>query len=395
VDTQEGGLINLHVYPSPMVHDSRIFRETEAIAQWRIFDRVVLVGIRRGDLVNREDLDHSRKIVRLAHGKSRSAFSKIIGTIAWSWRVYSKWSQAPVACINCHSLPMLPLCVILKLRTGAKLVYDPHELETEANGLSGPRRLLSRVIERLLIRRADAQIVVGDAIADWYADTYGIARPAVVMNCPDRPSITPSNRLHQSLGLDDTTNIFLYQGKIAIGRGIELILAAFAELDPDIGVAVFMGDGPLAAQVRAAGKNHPNIRWHPPVAPADLPEYTASARAAFCLIESVCLSYEYCLPNKLFEYLGAHVPVIATDLRELGPLIRRYGVGVLVPASPSVMDVRHAVMQSLTLSRSTLDQGFGAVARAYSWDQQLRTLRQVYASLIGRGMLVSQAAVVR
>ena len=145
--------VNLHLYPSPMTHESRILKETDAVSSFAVFDRIFLVGTIGAGLPDTESIGKRREVVRLSRAAPAwlPAFAgKVLGVAGWSMRVFRRFALEPVTCINCHSLSVLPLSVALKWRTGARLVYDTHELETETNGLGGLRKTIAKVLERLL-----------------------------------------------------------------------------------------------------------------------------------------------------------------------------------------------------------------------------------------------------
>ena len=62
----------------------------------------------------------------------------------------------------------------------------------------------------------------------------------------------------------------------------------------------------------------------------DLPKITASADIGVSLIENLSISYYYALPNKLFEYIMAEVPVIVSDLPQMREIVEKYDVGFVV-----------------------------------------------------------------
>ena len=327
--------LNLHLYPTPMTHESRILKETQAIRSFGAFSRVVLVGTRSVGLPDVEMLDGSREIARLSRPAPRwlpSPFAKAVGIAGWSAQVLRRFARQQVGCINCHSLSVLPVGLAIKHRTGARLIYDPHELETEANGLGRVRRVAAKFVERALYPAADAVIVVGDDIADWYQGTYGGARPAVVLNCPPRCVVPRTTRLRDALGISPDSIIFLYQGVLGAGRGIELMLDAFQAIDDPRKVLVLMGMGPLEPFVAARTRNSASIRLHPAVPPQQLLAITASADVGLCLIEDTCLSYRLCVPNKLFEYLAAGIPPVVSNLPELARVVSRYQAGWVLPS---------------------------------------------------------------
>lgn len=118
-------MVNIHVYPSPLTHESRILRITDALAGAGVFSRIEVVGVARADLPANEALDDKRTLVRLPRklfARSDGFVAKLLRTVEWSVRVLASLRGRRVACINAHSLSVLPLCVLAAKITGARLV---------------------------------------------------------------------------------------------------------------------------------------------------------------------------------------------------------------------------------------------------------------------------------
>ena len=374
---------NVHLYPTSMTHERRILKETAVITSCTKFDPVLLVGTTAPGLAERESLDSRREVMRLSRRlpvRVPGALGKALGVALWSARVWRSLSGRPIACVNCHSLPVLPLAVALKLRAGARLVYDTHELETETNGLGGLRRAASKVVERMLYRFVDETVVVSDSIAEWYKRTYGGRRPAVVLNCPPRGQPLISNRLRAALALQPDTTLFLYQGVLSPGRGIELLLEAFAGIEDPRKTLVFMGSGPLEARIAECARARANVRMHPVVPPEELAGFTASADVGLCLIEDTCLSYRYCMPNKLFEYLAAGVPTLVSNLPEIASVVSRFEAGWVLDAW-SVAALRSFFCSTDAQAIRDRRAGTARAADEYAWESQVPVLRSVYERL--------------
>ena len=158
---------NLHIYPSTFTNETRILKETSAIARGEIFDDIEIIAICGENLPTREQLDECRRVWRvplIASRLGRNLAAKVIRHTEWMLRILFGLLGRSIACVNCHSLSVLPLAVVIKLFWRTRLIYDTHELETESASVSGIRKSLAKVVERCLIRYCDSVIVVGDSI---------------------------------------------------------------------------------------------------------------------------------------------------------------------------------------------------------------------------------------
>lgn len=336
---------NVHIYPTPFRNESRILKITRSLEEAALFDRIRILATWGEGLAEEEDLDGVRRVVRIRPriGEGRDGtFWKAARIGSWSRGVMQALRGQGVDCVNAHSLSVLPLCVLLKRAKGARLIYDTHELETETAGSTGIRRVLARLVERLLIREADAVMAVNDSIAAWYRQAYGLERVWVVKNVPYRPESPPvrTPMLREAFGITEGALLFLYQGAIVKERGIRRLLDVFSRLDESRHL-VLMGFGEGVEMVRLAAREHPNIHYHPAVPPSEVFRYTCGADVGVHLIENTCLNHYYCLPNKIWEYLNAALPVVVSDLPEMARVVERFGCGWT--CGPSEEDALHLI----------------------------------------------------
>lgn len=374
-------MINIHLYPSPFLNESRILREACSLSRLALFDRIDLVGVGQEGVPAIEDLHGNIRVVRIGQRGGGGLVGKLKRTGGWSRAVYRRYRHDEIGCVNCHSIATLPLGVLLKRATGARLVYDAHELETETNGLGGLRKVLTRLAERALIRHADHCIFVGQAIEQWYVRKYALRNVTVLYNCPPRRSVNPADYFRKTYSIEVGTPIFLYQGFIGEGRGIRNLVDAFAGLAGRAALVV-MGYGPLADWIAGEAAHRAGIHYHPAVAPERLLDYTASADFGLSVIEATSLSYDYCMPNKLFEYVMARKPVLVSPTREQSEFVRRHGIGeVTSDASPAA--IREGVLRLVARDQRTLQDALSRTADEYCWEGQEAKLEIVYMSALG------------
>lgn len=374
-------MLNIHIYPSPFTHESRILKEAATLSRRLGFTRILLVGVLAADLPAEERVDETTTIHRLGPAKGRG-LAKVVRHLMWCLHVLRYCLKHRPDCVNCHSLPVLPIGVAVKLLTGARLVYDAHELETEAAGTRGLRQVLSRLVEKACLAAVDLLVVVSPGIESWYRERYGFTRTVTVLNAPAyRAPARQGNALRESLAIGEAETIVLYQGVLGSGRGVEELVAA-APLLRDAGYAlVFMGYGPMADTLKAQAHTSGDFYFHPAVSPETLLTYTSSADIGVCLIQDSCLSYHLCLPNKLFEYIMAGLPVLASDLPEMRNVIEQGEVGTCIGAwdPPAVLD---AVRQAAGMRGAGLRARLDRVARAHSWEVQEERLVAAYRDFV-------------
>ena len=374
--------MNIHIYPSTFANESRILKITRSLKAHGVFDRVTVIALWKEGLAKHEVLAGDIELLRVAPliGASVSGvLGHLLKAVGWYLAVLWMLRGMKVSCFNCHSLPVFPLSVIVKFWKRCVLVYDPHELETETASLRGPRQWLMRWLEKILIGRADAVCVVNHSIADWYATHYQLDRVWVLRNVPYRSESIPerTGKLRRAVGIRFDAQLFLYQGLLAPGRGIHLLIETFSQM-PDRHL-VFMGYGEGEAVVREVAAQHVNIHFMPAVPPSEVKNYTVDADVGISLIENVCLSYYLCLPNKLFEYVSCGVPAIVSDFPEMAHFVDEYDCGW--KSAPDAQALRQLV-QSLTVAELAAKRAnTRSSGLLYCWQEEEKMLLTMYLAL--------------
>jgi glycosyltransferase involved in cell wall biosynthesis len=373
--------VSLHIYQSPMTHESRILKETSCIAQLNRELSCVLVGTWMPGLCVDEALSEQLKVVRIQTYTQRFG-GKIrkLWLIEWLLRLalsYSLFSRA--AFVHAHSLLSLPLTAILKPFYRYQLVYDCHELETETSERTGPFQVLIRLMERFFISSADLIVVVSPSILEFYKSRYPhlALKMCLVRNIPARGSLVTHERqkLRESLGIQDSLPIFLYQGVLGEGRGIEFLFNVWADLKAKYHL-VFLGFGPLEGLILEWSKSHKNIHFHQAVSPEELSSYTFGADVGLCLTEHSSLNNYYCLPNKLFQYVLSGVPAIVSDFPDMKKFVEETGSGWALPRDAKIV---RDLIDNLDAERLSLKRNQCAhLATHLNWEIEVEPVLSFY-----------------
>jgi len=384
---------NLHLSLTEFRNESRLLKEAGSLIQAQVFARIHVAALHTQGLAIDQNFGAGINVHRFAlttRKWSKNLIFQLLKYLEYCSRVFFYYRIKNIACVNVHSLGLLPLGVVLKYVWHASLVYDAHELETETNSSKGFRQRLGKWLERKLIRHVDMIIVVSESIADWYANEYGIARPLVVLNAPNKRELKSNNHFRKQLGIRPDQIILLYQGGLAAGRGVHLILDAFKARPDDKVVAVFMGYGEMRQDIQAAAAQQQNIFFYPAVAPQVVLEYTASADLGIHLIQNTCLNHDYCMPNKLFEYAMAGLPVLVSNMKDMSVLVSKNNMGAAI-SDFSAAGINWAIDDFLTQDLTAMKANAHRVACEHAWEVQEQKMLAAYQA-IGLGSRRSQGA---
>lgn len=308
------------------------------------------------------------------------AFMDAVGDDVISWRP---------DIVHAHDLHTLPAGVDIARQVDAHLIYDSHELETHRQPPPPLRR--QRFIERLerrAIAAADGVITVSDAIADYLASLYEIERPSVVRNAPEIAEDAEDREeddIRSRLALANDVKLIVYVGYVTFNRGVDVVLRALGDL-PGV---VFAAVGPqrpetaeelltLAAELGVADRFH----LIPPVPPHTVVDFIKTANVGVIPIIPVTLSYEYAMPNKLFEMAFAGLPIVASRLTEITRFVETYELGeTFVPGDTA--GCAEALRKRLLLGADGRPPvaNVQRLRREYVWTAQCAVLETLYRKI--------------
>jgi glycosyltransferase involved in cell wall biosynthesis len=278
---------------------------------------------------------------------------------------------------------LLPNYLVSKLKR-LPLVYDSHEYFTGVPELQKRPfvKWIWKRIERSIFPGLKHVMTVSDSIAVQYENEYGL-RPEVVRNCSrNTEDITPFSR--KELDVNPDHLLLILQGTgINVDRGGLELIEAVSLADAVSLLIVGAGDHfelvrekilqmGLTERIKLVSK----CPWQ------TLMRYTRSADAGLSLDKNSNLNYTFSLPNKLFDYLSAGIPVIATDLPEISKIVSEFSCGILIQ-KPDPEEIKKAIVR-LRDNRnllSELKRNTTLASRSLNWENESLKVVEFYGSV--------------
>lgn len=306
--------------------------------------------------------------------------------------------------ILAHDANTLLAGLIVKRLTGAKLVYDSHELFLERNIGEKSRRkdnLVWAPIERTGILAADASMSVAEGICRHLEKQYAISKPHLIRNVqPYEPPAARSTLLADELGIDRSTPLVIYAGAITINRGIEFMIDSAPYLDDAAYVIMGYAGNPkyldaLRRRAEDLGVVGTKVFFRDAVPMDQVVTYVASCALSIVPTQNICLSYYFESSNKIFHSMMAGVPLVMSDHLEKRLIVERHGVGRLFDETDP-RDIARVVNETLadrdeleTMHRHCLD-----AAKHLNWEHEEHRLRLIFADLLSGRVPPVPAAVI-
>jgi glycosyltransferase involved in cell wall biosynthesis len=368
-------------------HDTRVEKEARTLVA--AGHRVSIVADAARGLPTSESRDGS-EVHRVAR---RGPSIPGLRFVVHEWRLARRLRALRPTVLHAHDTNALVPVALAAAATHIPYVYDAHDL-----WLGRPRRERGRpyfalaqryhgLVERLLVPRAAATLTVSPPIVGHLRRRYGLAVVHLVPNYPEIGAPVVRRELRDLPGgeaIDPGRPVVLYLGGLMGGRGLEQLVDAMGLLSQ--AQLVLLGSGVEESRLReraaAAGAS---VHVLAPVAPELVEAYAASAAVGVSPIVPSCLNYRYSLPNKLFQYMAAGIPVVASDFRQVRDVVARSGAGVVVDTMRP-RAIAHAIERILANPDDAARMGArgrAAVESRYNWEASADVLRRVYAELPG------------
>ena len=271
---------------------------------------------------------------------------------------------------------LLPNYLISKLQI-KKLVYDSHELFSEIPELVNKpfTKKVWRSLERLVLPNLKNTYTVSNSIADYYDKKYQ-TKFKVIRNLPLMiRTISKGNFSFDHKG----EKIILYQGALNIGRGLELIINTMPFISNCI--LVIIGNGDIIKNLKSYVKNInlvKKVRFLESLTPNELQKITPLANIGISIEEDLGLNYRFSLPNKIFDYINAEVPILVSNLPEMRKIIDTHKVGEIVKdRSPQKL-----ALQIKELLKKDYSEELKKAKKELIWENQEEELLAIFRNII-------------
>ena len=279
-----------------------------------------------------------------------------------------------------HDPDFLPFAALLA-RRGKKVIYDAHEdvprqiltkdwirpsLRPRVSGALG--RMEAGVVKRL------SAVICADPLNIGRFDALS-ERVVLVANYPRLDEIAP-------VAWALRERLVCYVGGISRVRGSVELVDAMAAVDARLLLAGPVSPGSLLAALEA------RAGWQRVAFEGLLPRAGVVALLGRAQVGALPLhaipNYVVALPVKLFEYMAAGIPVVASDVSPWSDVIRRHDCGVCVPVedASALAAGLSELLDDPVRARAMGERGRRAAEQHYSWDTQAASLLELYAALL-------------
>ena len=280
---------------------------------------------------------------------------------------------------------LLPNYLISKLKA-CPLFYDSHENFTEVPELKGRNfaRGIWKSIERALFPRLKHVFTVNESLAGIFREQYGVD-VNVVRNTPYYREYR-LGKSRQELGLPVDRKIFLMQGAgINIDRGAEEAIMAMQFIDD--GMLLIIGGGDVINDLKMLSSRlnlDEKVRFLPKMPFDELYQYSVHADAGLSLDKDSNINYRYSLPNKLFDYIQARIPVLTSPLPEVSRIVSQYDIGLLTDNHyPQHIAEKLREMTSDLPRIAKWKENLNFAAKDLCWENEKESLISVYKPYAG------------
>jgi glycosyltransferase involved in cell wall biosynthesis len=342
---------------------------------------ITIIGRRRGKCCDTENVPFNTKRFRMLF-KRGFLFYKFFNIRLFGYLLLHKYDLL----VSNDLDTLLPNFLVSKIKN-LPLVYDSHEYFTGVPEIQNRPfvKWVWKSLEKRIFPHLSYVITVSDSIAVQYELEYGF-RPLTVRNCSRKAGhITPFTR--EELGVKKEELLLILQGTgINTDRGGEELVEAVSQTEMVSLLIVGSGDNIDFLKKRVSELNiEEKVKFFNKVQWKELMRYTKSADIGMTLDKNSNQNYRFSLPNKLFDYISAGLPVIASKLPETDRIITEYSCGIVIE-EVSVDKISEAVLQLKDNPDllAVLKKNAVVASEEINWDIESIKVKELYSKVLNR-----------
>ncbi len=336
---------------------------------------VLLVGRKRRSSVDLAPRDYQTKRMRLLFEKGAAFYA------FFNLRLFFLLLSKKCDVLVSNDLDtLLANHMAKKFKRNCTLVYDSHEYFTEVPELVN-RPSVQKIwlrIERWIFPQLQHVYTVNDSIAKIYTDLYH-KEIKVVRNISQqwKPENIASKK---ELEIPENVPLIILQGAgINVDRGAEEAVEAMREIDA---VLMIVGDGDVVGQLKERVAElglESKVRFYGRRPYLEMMQFTYHADLGLTLDKDTNPNYKFSLPNKVFDYMHAGTPVVATNIIEVANVIRRNDIGVVLETfTPESLAsaIREIINDPERLD--AMKANCAKAATTENWENETSVLAEIY-----------------
>lgn len=275
---------------------------------------------------------------------------------------------------------LLPNYLVSKIK-GVELVFDSHEIFSEAPTLYNRpmRKKIWKSLEGFILPKVKHFYTVSNGYADWFEKEYG-KRAVIIRNVP---TISPNLKSELKIQLPEVKSgekVLIYQGVINFSRGIDKMIEAMQFVEN--AQLWIIGNGPKKAEFEELSSKlnlTEKVKFFGSISPSQLKLVTPKADLGLSLEEDYGISYRYALPNKVFDYTHAGIPILGTYLPEIKQTIEEFGIGKTIQTHDP-KEIAELVTEMLAEGKSPYTENLAKAAKVFNWENEEEKLRKIYSA---------------